>query len=29
MATYCLKPIRGRVLRVTKLDSCGAPVHGP
>lgn len=29
MATYCLKPIRGRVMRITKLDSCGAPVHGP
>lgn len=29
MATYCLKPIRGNVLRMTKLDACGAPVHGP
>jgi hypothetical protein len=29
MATYCLKPIRGKVIRVTKLDACGAPVHGP
>lgn len=29
MTTYCLKPIRGNVMRVTKLDSCGAPVHGP
>src|SRR6185369_53122 len=25
----CLKPIRGRTMRVTKLDACGAPVHGP
>jgi hypothetical protein len=29
MATYCLRPIRGTVMRVTKLDSCGAVVHGP
>lgn len=29
MATYCLKPIRGNVMRMTKLDTCGAPVHGP
>lgn len=28
MATYCLKPIRGNIMRVTKLDACGAPVHG-
>jgi hypothetical protein len=28
MATYCLKPIRGNVMRMTKLDACGAPVHG-
>lgn len=24
MATECLKPIKGKVMRVTKLDSCGA-----
>jgi hypothetical protein len=29
MTTYCLKPIRGSVMRLTKVDSCGAPVHGP
>jgi hypothetical protein len=29
MATVCLKPIRGNVMRLTKLDACGAPVHGP
>lgn len=29
MATYCLKPIRGNVMRLTKLDACGAPIHGP
>jgi hypothetical protein len=29
MTTYCLKPIRGNIMRVTKLDACGAPVHGP
>lgn len=29
MATYCLKPIRGKVMRLTRLDACGAPVHGP
>lgn len=28
MATECLKPFRGKVIRVTKLDSCGAPVEG-
>lgn len=28
MTCYTLKPIRGEVMRVTKLDSCGAPVHG-
>lgn len=28
MATTCLRPIRGVVVRVTKLDSCGAPVLG-
>lgn len=28
MATYCLKPVRGRVARITKLDACGTPVHG-
>jgi hypothetical protein len=29
MTTFCLKPIRGNVLRVTKLDACGTPIHGP
>lgn len=28
MATECLKPFRGKVMRVTKLDACGAPVEG-
>lgn len=28
MATQCLKPLRGKVARVTKLDSCGVPVVG-
>lgn len=29
MATYELKPIRGEVMRITKLDACGTPVTGP
>lgn len=28
MATECLRPIKGVAMRVTKLDSCGAPVLG-
>lgn len=28
MATQCLKPLRGKVARITKLDSCGTPVVG-
>jgi hypothetical protein len=28
MTTVCLKPIRGNVMRLTKLDACGTPVHG-
>lgn len=28
MPTQCLKPVRGRVARITKLDSCGVPVVG-
>lgn len=28
MTSVCLKPIRLDVIRVTKLDSCGAPIHG-
>jgi hypothetical protein len=26
--TICLKPIRGKAMRVTKLDACGTPVVG-
>jgi hypothetical protein len=29
MTCYTLLPIRGTTVRGTKLDSCGAPVHGP
>lgn len=29
MTTYELKPVRGEVMRITKLDACGAPVLGP
>jgi hypothetical protein len=29
MTTYCLKPIRVNTIRLTKLDACGAPIHGP
>lgn len=29
MATYELKPVKGEVMRVTKLDACGTPVVGP
>lgn len=28
MPTQCLKPLRGKVARITKLDSCGVPVVG-
>jgi len=28
MASTCMKPFQGTVMRVTKLDACGAPVHG-
>jgi hypothetical protein len=28
MPTQCLKPVRGKVARITKLDSCGVPVTG-
>jgi hypothetical protein len=28
MATQCLKPLRGKVARITKLDACGTPVLG-
>jgi hypothetical protein len=28
MPTQCLKPVRGKVARITKLDSCGTPVLG-
>lgn len=28
MPTVCLKPIRLDVVRVTKVDACGAPIHG-
>ena len=28
MPTQCLKPLRGKVARITKLDSCGTPVTG-
>jgi hypothetical protein len=28
MPTQCLKPVRGKVARITKLDSCGVPVVG-
>lgn len=28
MPTQCLKPVRGKVARITKLDSCGTPVVG-
>ncbi len=28
MATYCLKPIKGKVMRVVKLDACGTVVTG-
>lgn len=28
MTTQCLKPVRGKVARITKLDACGAPVLG-
>lgn len=28
MPTQCLKPVRGKVARITKLDACGAPVLG-
>lgn len=28
MTTVCLKPIRLNVIRVTKVDACGAPIHG-
>lgn len=28
MATQCLKPVRGKVARITKLDACGVPVVG-
>lgn len=29
MATYELKPVKGEVMRITKLDACGTPVVGP
>lgn len=29
MTCYTLKPVRGRVMRLTKLDACGVPVTGP
>lgn len=29
MTTYELKPIKGEVMRITKLDACGSPVVGP
>lgn len=29
MATHCVVLIRGTVMRITKLDSCGVPVAGP
>lgn len=28
MPTVCLKPIRLDVVRVTKVDACGTPIHG-
>lgn len=28
MVTQCLKPLRGKVARITKLDACGVPVTG-
>lgn len=28
MTSVCLKPIRLDVIRVTKLDACGVPIHG-
>jgi hypothetical protein len=28
MATYCLKPFKGKVMRVVSLDACGAVVSG-
>ena len=28
MPTQCLKPLRGKVARITKLDACGVPVVG-
>lgn len=28
MTSVCLKPIRLDVIRVTKVDACGAPIHG-
>lgn len=28
MPTQCLKPVRGKVARITKLDACGVPVVG-
>lgn len=27
MTEICLKPIRGNVMRLTKVDSCGSPIH--
>jgi hypothetical protein len=29
VATYELKPFKGEVMRITKLDACGNPVTGP
>lgn len=28
MATRCFSPVRGRVMRVTRLDGCGRPIYG-